>query len=211
MATRTRATVDDVLRLAAAGERYELIDGELAPMSPTGVEHGDIEIYAGWVLSNYVLPRKLGKVVGGEVLFGLDPEGTLARAPDLAFIRRERLRGIDLTGPFNGAPDLAVEIVSPGDSAKDLQRKTETWLAHGTLAVLLMYPEARSVVLWRDSGAIRLSGDDVLDLDPALPGFRCVIRDLFPPPLDDPGTLADGERLSAVDETNVDANDPFSS
>lgn len=202
MATRTRATVDDVLRLASAGERYELIDGELVPMSPTGVEHGDIEIYAGWVFSNHVLPRKLGKIVGGEVLFRLDSEGTLARAPDIAFISRERLRGIDLTGPFQGAPDLAVEIVSPGVSAKDLQRKTETWLAHGTLAVLLIYPDSRSGVLWRASGAVRLSGDDVLDLDPALPGFRCQIRDLFPPPLDEPGTLPDDERHPPADESS---------
>jgi Uma2 family endonuclease len=194
MATRTQATIDDVLRLSAAGERYELIDGELVPMSPTGMEHGDIEAYATWVFSNHVLPRRLGKVVAGEVLFRLDAAGTLARAPDVAFIRRERLRGVDVTGPFAGAPDLAVEIVSPGDSAKDLQRKTETWLAHGTLAVLLMYPDSRSIVLWRDSGAIRLSGDDVLDLDPALPGFSCAIHDLFPPPLDEPATMLDGER-----------------
>jgi Uma2 family endonuclease len=201
MATQTLATIDDVLRLAAAGERYELIDGELVPMSPTGLEHGDIEMYVGWVFTNHVLPRKLGKIVGGEVLFRLDPTGRLARAPDIAFIRRERLRGIDLTGPFAGAPDLAVEIVSPSDSAKDLQQKIETWLAYETLAVLVIYPDTQSVVLWRASGAIRLRGDDVLDLDPALPGFRCPVRDLFPPPLDEPATPPDDERRGQRDDS----------
>jgi Uma2 family endonuclease len=193
MATRTLATIDDVLRLGAAGERYELIDGELVPMSPTGLEHGDIELYAGGVFSNHVRPRKLGLMVGGEVLFRLDPEGTLGRAPDLAFIRRARLQGIDPTGPFAGAPDLAVEIVSSSDTAKDLQEKVETWLAHSTLAVLLMYPGTRHVVLWRESGAVILRGDDVLDLNPALPGFRCPVRDLFPPPLEEPAGPSDDE------------------
>jgi Uma2 family endonuclease len=193
MATRTRATIDDVLRLSAQGERYELIDGELVPMSPTGLEHGDIEMYAGTVLNQHVLPRKLGKIVGGEVLFRLDPAGDLARAPDIAFIRRERLRGIDRSGPFSGAPDLAVEIISPGDSARDLETKVETWLSHGSLAVLVMYPDTQSVVFWRPSGAVRLRGDDVLDLDPALPGFRCPVRALFPPDLEESNTSSGHE------------------
>jgi Uma2 family endonuclease len=185
MATQTRATVDDVLRLAAAGERYELINGELVPMSPTGVEHGDLESYAAWVLNNHVLPSRLGKVLVGEVLFRLDPDGSLARAPDIAFIRRERLRGVDLSGAFDGPPDVAVEIVSPSDSARDVQAKVQTWLAHGTKAVLVIYPDTESVVLWRDNAAITLNGEEILDLDPALPGFRCPIRELFPPALDE--------------------------
>jgi Uma2 family endonuclease len=185
MVAQTRATVEDVLRLADAGERYELIDGELVPISPTGFEHGDVELYAGPLFANHARSRRLGKAVGGEVLFRLGPSGTVARAPDIAFVRRERLLGIDLTGPFNGAPDLAVEIVSPTDTAMELQKKVETWLEYGTLAVLVMYTESQHVVLWRERGAIRLSGDGVLDLDPALPGFRCPIRDLFPPALEE--------------------------
>src|SRR5262249_9701993 len=103
-------------------------------------------------------------------------------------------QGIDPTGPFVGAPDLAVEIVSPSDSAKDLQEKVETWLAHGTLAVVLMYPGTRHVVLWRGSGAVILRGDDVVDLDPALTGFRSPVRDLSPPPLEEPAGPSEGER-----------------
>jgi Uma2 family endonuclease len=183
MVTPRRATVEDVLRLSSQGQRYELIDGELVPMSPNGLQHGAVEAYVGWVLGNHLFPHKLGKLLLGEPLFQLNSEGTLARAPDIAFVSRQRLRGIDLTGPINGAPDLAVEIVSPGDSAKDLETKVETWLAYGTLAVLVMYPDSQHVVLWRDRSAIRLSGDEVLDLDPALPDFHCPVRELFPPSL----------------------------
>lgn len=185
MAIGTRPTVEDVLRLGARGERYELIDGVLVPMSPTGLEHGDIELFAGGIFNAFILPHKLGKVFVGEVLFRLDSQEKLARAPDIAFIRLERLRAQgDLAGAFNGAPDLAVEIVSPSDSAKDVQGKVETWLAHGALAVLVMYPDRR-VVLWRGNFAISLGPDDILDLDPVLPGFQAKVRDLYPPTLDE--------------------------
>jgi Uma2 family endonuclease len=182
MAIRSTATVDDVLRLGARGERFELIDGDLVQMSPTGFEHGDIETHVAWVFYSFVLPRRLGKVCSGEVLFRLDPESRLARAPDVAFVRQERLRGQDLTGAFTGAPDIAIEIVSPSDSAKDIQRKVEDWLAHGTLVVLVMYPETRSLVIWRPGRALSRRHEDVVDLDDVLPGFHRTIPELFPPP-----------------------------
>lgn len=186
MATETRMTIEDVLRLAAAGESYELIDGELVPMSPTGFIHGEIELHVGEVLNNHVRPRRLGRVVVGDVLFQLDQAGHVARAADVAFTRRERIQGqSNLVGAFVGAPDLAVEVVSPSNSAEDIQKKVRDWLTYGTLAVLVMFPTDRGVVLWRKSGAIALSVDDVLDLDPAVPGFRCTVSDLFPPPLDE--------------------------
>ena len=190
MVTRTHSTVDDVLRLGERGIRVELIDGELVPMSPTGSEHAQVEAYVSWVFNNHVIPRNLGTVMVGEPLFRLDPPERLARAPDVAFIRRDRLSGIDWKGPFVGAPDLAVEIVSPGDTAGEVQIKVETWLANGTLAVLLMYPDSRSVVLWRARGAERLTGDDILNLGSAMPGFRAAIRDLFPLSIEDLGGSA---------------------
>jgi Uma2 family endonuclease len=186
MVTGTRATVEDVLRLGAQGEHYELIDGELVPMSPTNLEHADIESHIGWVLRNYVLPRRLGKVLVGEPLFGLDREGRLARAPDVAFISRERLRTQpDLRSAFVGAPELAVEIVSPSNTAEDVFRKVHEWLANGTLIVLVVYPVQRGVDVWRENGAVSLRDDDDLNLDSAVPGFACMVKDWFPPALGD--------------------------
>jgi len=182
MAIRSTATVDDVLRLGARGERYELIDGDLVPMSPTGFEHGDIETHVAWVFYSFVLPRRLGKVCSGEVLFRLDSESRLARAPDVAFVRRERLRGQDLAGAFVGSPDIAIEIVSPSDTAKDIQRKVEHWLTYGAVVVLVLYPETLNLVLWRPGRAVSLRNDDIVDLDDILPGFHCTVRELFPPP-----------------------------
>lgn len=186
MTARVQATIDDVLELASQGKRYELIDGELSPMSPTGSEHGDIEGYVAWLFNSHVLPRRLGKVLVGEVLFKLDPAERVVRAPDMAFVSRERWKAqSDHASPFVGAPDLAVEIISPTDSASDIQRKVDDWLAHGTAAVLVMYPAWRSVVLWRANETISLRDDDELELAPELPGFRCKVSELFPPSLEE--------------------------
>jgi Uma2 family endonuclease len=187
MVTGTRASIEDVLRLGAQGEHFELIDGELVPMSPTNLEHADIESHIGWLLRDFVLPRRLGKVLVGEPLFRLDREGQLARAPDVAFISRERLRSQpDLRSAFNGAPELAVEIVSPANTAEDVSRKVHEWLAHGTLIVLVVYPDQRGVDVWREGGAISLRDDAELNLGSAIPEFTCKVSGLFPPPLDEP-------------------------
>ena len=182
MATRTRATVDEVLRLAGENKRYELVDGELIEMAPTGFGHGYLEGHVYSVLNSHVRQHNLGQVVVGEVLFQLDQQGRLARAVDVAFVRKERLPATGVAHrPFMGAPDLAVEILSPGDSAEAVQRKVDDWLEHGTLAVLVVYPVNHGVALWTSRGGATLHGDDDVDLDPAVPGFRCRVNDLFPP------------------------------
>jgi len=180
MAMRTLATVDDLLRLTRAGESYELVDGELVKMAPTGLGHGRLELKIGRSLDDHVQERQLGVVVVGEVLFRLDPAGRLARAADVAFIRAERVPpdGQD-EDVFEGAPDLVVEIVSPGDSADDVQRKVDDWLTHGTQIVVLVYPRFRRVILWRHGGAVPLRGNDDIRLDPVLPDFRCKVSDFF--------------------------------
>ena len=182
MSVRTRATVDDVLRLASRGERYELVDGELVAMAPTGFEHGDIEWQVGFVLGTYVRERRLGTVVVGEVLFQLGPSGGLARAADVAFVCQERLPAhSDRAGVFHGAPDLAVEIVSPNETAENVQRKIYDWLEYGTPLVLIMYPTTRQVALWNRNGGAIFRAEEELSLDGVLPGFRCRASDLFPP------------------------------
>ncbi|HLZ08557.1 MAG TPA: Uma2 family endonuclease, partial [Chloroflexota bacterium] len=170
MATKTRSTGDDVLRLSEQGERYELIGGELIPMVPTSLEKANVELRVGLVFDNYVSSRRLGKVFVGEPLFLLDEPGGLARAPDVAFVRLERLLAQEsLAGAFRGAPDLAVEIVSPSNTADAIQQKVQDWLAHGTSAVLVMYPPSRNVVLWGANGAVIRNADDELDLNSAIP------------------------------------------
>lgn len=176
----TPATIEDVLRLAAEGDSYELVDGVLVDLTPPGFDHGSIEHYASWVLGNHVIPRRLGRVVTGDTLFRLDPAGRHGRAADIAFVRRDRLPpGGSEPGAFPGAPDFAIEVISPTDRAADVQEKVDQYLAHGTEAVLLMYPTGR-VVLWRAGGAVELGAGDQLDLDFVVPGFAVRVGELFP-------------------------------
>jgi Uma2 family endonuclease len=185
MVTQTQATIEDVLRLGAQGERYELVDGVLAPMSLTNPEHGAVETSVGSRLQDHVAPRRLGRVLSGEVLFSLDSDGRQGRAPDVAFVSRERWLNRQINqGAFVGPPDLAVEVVSPNDSAKDLQKRVDDWLDYGTLAVLLLFGDEQRAVLWTKAGATSLRTDDELSLDPAVPGFHCKVSELFPTPLD---------------------------
>lgn len=181
MATRAISTVDDLLRRSDAGQRYELVDGELVEMAPTNFEHGATEAHLGIRLGAFVDANGLGEVVVGEVLFQLDPGGRLARAADVAFVRRERLPGERSPGGvFQGAPDLVVEIISPGNSATEIQRKIDEWLEHGAQVVLAVYPERRTIVRWQQGQAVILREGDSLDLEPVLPGFRCAVAELFP-------------------------------
>lgn len=177
---RVSATVEDVLHLAAQGRRYELVSGELTPMAPTNYLHGRTEYHLGRRIGDHVEAHRLGEVVVGEVLFQLDAAGLVARAADLAFIRAGRPRRCTRSGVFEGAPDLAAEIVSPGNTAEEIDQKVQDYLTCGTPAVLLMYPTGRYVVLWRAGGAIRLDRDEVLDLGPVIAGFQCPVSELFP-------------------------------
>jgi Uma2 family endonuclease len=181
VATQTQVTVDDVLRLADQGKNFELVDGVLVEMSPTSVIHGELESLISHVFRNHVDARQLGLVVAGDMLFRLDVAGRLARAAGVAFIAADRLPGEQTPlGGFIGAPDLAVEIISPSNTANAIQEKVGHWLSHGTKGVLLVYSSQRSVVLWTAGGAVHLNEDEELDLDPLIPGFRCKVSQLFP-------------------------------
>lgn len=186
--TRSRAgtpgTIEDVLELAAHDESYELIDGVLVEMVPPGFEHGGVEGQAYWVVRSHVEPRRLGFVVVGDVLFRLDPQARYGRAADVAFVRRDRIpRGERIRGAFPGAPDFAIEVISPGNAAAEVQEKVDQYLRFGTSAVLLLYPDTRRAVLWRSNGAQAFGPDDEVDLGFVVPELRVRVGDLFPPEL----------------------------
>ena len=177
-----RATAEDVLDLhAKTGARCEVVEGQLREMAPTGLEHGGTEVRVSFVLQRHVFEHPIGVVVSGEVLCRLKRNPDTARAADVAFIRKERLPEGRLTpGPFEGAPDLVVEIVSPNDTASEVQEKVSQWLEAGAVVVWLLFPATRGVVICRSNGSSpELRGDAEIDAEPALPDFRCRARELF--------------------------------
>ena len=149
MATKTILTLDQFLALPereADGTHYELSKGELIKLPPSGYRHGAIVIrIAGLLIS--VLPRDEYIVAGADAGFLLDanPEAATVRGADVAVNTRESV-GKDLPhGWFSGAPLLAVEVVSPGNSGKDMRLKVEQYMRAGAREVWLVYPDKRTV------------------------------------------------------------------
>lgn len=104
------------------------------------------------------------------------------RAPDASFVAAARMPRQVSAGFFPGPPDLAVEVVSPGDSYSDVHEKALSWLAHGTRAVWVVDPGARRVTVYRSPGDVRaLAADETLTGDDVVPGFAIPVHALFPP------------------------------
>ncbi len=159
--------------------RYELVRGELIRIAPTSFEHLQITGLISYYLNAHVIPRGLG-VVGGEGGFTLHHHPDTVRAPDVAFVRTERVPTGDAAQHFADlAPDLAVEVRSPSDSMRELIAKADEYLAAGTSLVWLFDPQTKSVVVKTADGATTLGLDDTLDGGDVLPDFRLPLRLIF--------------------------------
>jgi Uma2 family endonuclease len=173
-------TADELFRLPDDGHRYELVRGELRTMAPPGYQHGKFASRFDRRLGPFVESNQLGEVTT-EVGFVLTDDPDTVRAPDLAFIRHERLPAPDVEHRYyRGAPDLAVEVVSPNDSYTEVTEKVAEWLAHGTRLVVVVDPRRRIVTVHRPDDAVTTLGiDDTFDGEDVVPGWQLAIRDLF--------------------------------
>ena len=134
-------------RHSVLGKRTELVRGELIVMAPAGGRHGQIAHKVALLVGNHVLARSLGRVFAAETGFLLRRGPDTVRAPDVAFVAAQRLGIEDIPAGFlEMAPDLAVDVVSPGDSRAAVRSKVSDWLAAGTRLVWVVYPEKRSIV-----------------------------------------------------------------
>jgi Uma2 family endonuclease len=158
----------------------ELVRGEIMMMSPAGSLHGKISARLGALLYRFVEEKKLGTVFGAETGFHITRNPDSVRAPDVAFIRADRLPENLPEGFFDGPPDLAVEVLSPNDRASEVQSKIRDWLAAGCLAVWVVDPGTKSMTVYKNDGDITaLDIDDVLTDAQLLPGFHAAIKDIF--------------------------------
>ena len=180
MASKTRLlSVEDVERLPS-DLKWELVDGVLIEMPPANARHGGIAANVAFLLSSYVRPRRLGWV-SVEVGFIIRRGPDAIRAPDVAFIRAERMPP---TGPperfWEIAPDLVVEVISPDDRPGEIQAKVREWIEAGVPLVWLLYPRTRTVVVIRSLlDREELTAEDTIDGGDVLPGFSCPVADLF--------------------------------
>src|SRR5829696_3622975 len=172
MTTTTRhITADELLAMGDIG-RCELIYGELVMLSPAGLPHGVVAARVAGLLSGFVDQRGLGLVLGAETGFKVEADPDLVRAPDASFIRKDRLPNRPMKGFFPGVPDLAVEVVSPDDSKREVAEKVNMWLAHGTTSCWVAAPETQTISVHRTGHEpAHLGTQDELRDEPTLPGF----------------------------------------
>ena len=180
MSTKTLLTSEDLWKIVAGGSRYELSRGELVPMTPVGLQHSAIVGRLGKLLSNYVDEKQLG-IVGMEGGFKLKREPDTLRAPDLHFVSKARLAKEGITQKFaDYPPDLAVEVLSPEDTASEILKKVEEYLAGGVPLVWVVDPANQKVTVYRSLQDIKiLSADQELDGGEVISGFRTKIADIF--------------------------------
>lgn len=180
MSTTEHITTADQLLKATGLGRCELIRGELVMMSPAGFEHGWLVMKLGHCLTEFVTQSKLGIVVGGDPGFVIERDPDTVRAPDVAFVSQQRHERGFTRGFFEGAPDLAVEIVSPSDLASEVTSKVQMWLDAGCQAVWTVDPKPRLVTVYRPDAPIQFFKEgDTLDGGDVLPGFQLAVSDLF--------------------------------
>lgn len=178
---RQQVTANELLHMPDDGFRYELVRGELRRMTPAGSEHGRIAVRITWRLARHVEENRLGTVYAAETGFRLATDPDTVRAPDAAFVSRDRAEAVgDVEGFWPEAPQLAVEVISPGDSYADVEEKVFDWLDAGTKMVVVINPRQRSATVYRSPTDITaLAETGVLDGGDVVPGFELAVREIF--------------------------------
>ena len=174
-------TAEDLLRMPDDGFRYELVRGELRKMTPAGHQHGRIAINVTLPLAQHVRAHNLGTVYAAETGFRLAADPDTVRAPDVAFIRRDRVEAVgDVQGYWPGAPDLAVEVISPSDTYTEVEEKLFDWLDAGARLVIAVNPRQHTVTVYRSrADIVQLTEDDTLDGGDVVPGWSLPVREVF--------------------------------
>jgi len=174
-------TAEDLLALADDENRYELVRGKLMMMTPASTRHGKFAARLVRALGNYVEEHELGEAYTAEPGFQLEAEPLTIRAPDVAFVRQERIppEG-EPEGFWAIAPDLVVEIISPLETAQQVHEKIADYLRAGTSLLWLIYPTSQTAMEYRPPmEGRRLTVEDDLDGGDTVPGFHYPLKRLF--------------------------------
>jgi Uma2 family endonuclease len=184
VATRTH-TVDDLERTPPPGDwsvnDWELVDGELIVVTPTGGESDRLSAKVIYLVGVVVHPRRLGNIYGSDAGFKLFPDRETVLAPDVSFVRADRVPPLEEERRFlRLAPDFAVEVRSPSDNWAPLLTKSAMYLDAGVRLVWLIDPTHRTVtVLTPDASPVTLHEGETLDGGDVLPGFAAPVAEIF--------------------------------
>lgn len=167
-------TADELLRLEIPDKCTELIHGRLVVREPPGFLHGRVAMQLALAIGRFADERHLGQVLAAETGFKLASNPDTVRAPDVAFIRADRLPDTPPPGYAAMAPDLVVEVLSPNDRPGYVLGKVGDWLSAGSSLVWVVDPVSRTARVYRADGSEAVVREsDALAGEDVLPGFAC--------------------------------------
>ena len=179
MTPPTLMTADELQHVYIPDKQVELVKGVLVVRELPGLRHARVAVDLTLRLGVLVREGALGRVYA-EAGFKLASDPDTVRGPDIAFIMRDRIPDPEPTGFAHFAPDLVVEVMSPGDRAGELLAKVADWLSAGTRLVWVLDPARRVARVYRDDGTEQiLTADESLDGGEVVPGFSCPLSEIF--------------------------------
>jgi len=172
---------DDELMSLPDGNRYELINGELVDMGNSGALHGYVCSILVMALMNYILPRKLGIILDSSTAFTM--QNGNKRSPDISFVSKEKLQGLEELpdGFLDGAPDLAIEVLSPNNTIAEIHQKLVEYFENGSRLVWVINLKQHYVLVYRSAKEPDrlLKQSDSLDGEEVIAGFTMPLSELF--------------------------------
>jgi Uma2 family endonuclease len=174
-------TIEEAARLDPDEFSGEIVAGEWVPVTKGTWRHGVITLNVGLLLRAYARKNPGWSVSVGDPGTKLAHDPDTLRGPDVAIVRAERVpSGRGSKGWLEGAPDIAVEVVGDAQSVSELAEKALEYLAAGAKAVWVLDPEPRRVLVFAPNQEVRVLGPgETLDAPEALPGFCCLVDELF--------------------------------
>lgn len=173
-------TDEEFMALPDDGNRYEIVNGELVIMANSGMEHGYLATILTRSLANHIFTEKLGVLCDSSTAFKMKSGNK--RSPDISFIAKERLQGLKRLpkGFFEGAPDLAVEIISPSNTFEEIHNKLVEYFDSGCSLAWVINPDEQSALIYRQPQPDRLLKiSDNLEGEKIIPGFTMPLSNLF--------------------------------
>jgi Uma2 family endonuclease len=181
MGTRL-VTADELLRMSGEPRTAELVRGEVRRLIPPGFEHGEIAQQLAEIVGPHVRARGLGRYYATEIGFCIERRPDSVRAPDGAFVRAERLAAMGRnSGFFDGAPDLAIEVLSPNDRHTRAVEKCRMWVAAGAAMAVLLEPDRRTATVFTAAGEHELDERASLAFGDMIPGLEIPLLEVFGP------------------------------
>lgn len=175
-------TAEQLARYDVPNKRTELVRGRLVVREPARWIHGRVTLRIAFEIERYLRDNPIGQACTADTGFTLFRNPDTVRAPDVAYVRNERVPVVEHIAFEELAPDLVVEVRSPGDRTRALQTKISHWLTAGTRLVWVIDPRKRSAHVYRADGTeTALTADDALDGEDVLPGFRASVAALVAP------------------------------